>query len=116
MDTHHCAAVGQKNWPLLQRQAFRAISLLEYQIISNPWEWKLPLLDELTLNATQKIAALYKAPFLKKIRKNCLKIVKNAFLLKTAIFIFFFIFFLLQERCFVEGCGFFALRSVSQNA
>ena len=44
----HCDPVGQKNPPLLQRQAFRAVSYSEYQIISKPWAWKPPLLDELT--------------------------------------------------------------------
>jgi hypothetical protein len=40
-----------------------------------------------TLNATQKNAALFKAPFMKKIRKNCLKIVKNAFFVKNGQFL-----------------------------
>ena len=44
----HCAPVCQKNLPQLQKQAFRAVSYLEYHIISKPWAWKPPLLDELT--------------------------------------------------------------------
>ena len=47
-----------------------------------------------TLKATQKTAALYEAPFLKKLRKNCLKIVKNALFVKNgqylAVFLYFF--------------------------
>ena len=48
-----------------------------------------------TLIATQKNAAFYTAPFLKKIRKkNCPKIVKNAFFVKNnqfpAVFLDFF--------------------------
>ena len=40
-----------------------------------------------TLNATQKTAALYKAPFLKKEKwENCLKLVKNAFFVKSGQF------------------------------
>ena len=57
-----------------------------------------------TLNATQKTAALYKAPFLKKSMKtdkNWLFLTKNAIL---TIFRQFFWFF--QKRCWVEGCVF----------
>ena len=48
MSMCHCTPDGQKNLPLLQRQAFMAISYLEYQIISKPWARKPPLLDEVT--------------------------------------------------------------------
>ena len=56
----------------------------------------------------KKTAALYKALFLKKSRKtaqNSSFLPKNAFLTISWFF---------QERCFVEGCGFFVLCSVSK--
>ena len=46
-----------------------------------------------TLNATQKTKALYKAPFWKKIRKNILNIVKNAFYVKNGQFLALFLIF-----------------------
>jgi hypothetical protein len=58
-----------------------------------------------TLNATQKTAALYDAPFLKKSGKNCLKIVKIAFFAKNGQFLSVFPDFF-KEPCFAEGCGF----------
>ena len=67
-----------------------------------------------TLNATQKIAALYKSPFLKKSRKTARNWpfwTKNAFL---TIFMQFFLIFSRTVLC--RGLVFFALRSVSQNA
>jgi hypothetical protein len=39
-----------------------------------------------TLNPTQKTAALYKAPYLKKIKKNCQKL---AFFNKKSLFDYF---------------------------
>ena len=46
-----------------------------------------------TLNTMQKTAALYKAPFLKKSGKNCLKIVKNTFFVKNIQFLAVFLDF-----------------------
>ena len=59
-----------------------------------------------TLNATQKTAALYKAPLLKK--KEEKKTVRNwSFLTKNAFLTSFRQYFLIfHKRCFVEGCDF----------
>jgi len=67
-----------------------------------------------TLNATQKTAALYEAPFLKKSRKTA----RNwPFLTKNAFLTIFRQFFLIFSRTVLSrGLRFFALRSVSQNA
>ena len=46
-----------------------------------------------TLSSTQKTTGLYKAPFLKKSGKNCLKIVKNAFFVKNGQFLAVFLHF-----------------------
>ena len=67
-----------------------------------------------TLNATQKNAALYKAPFLKKIKKNCQKLAvlnKNAFL---TIFMQFFLIFSKTVLC--RGLRFFCvLEKIKKN-
>ena len=67
-----------------------------------------------TLSATQKTAALYKAPFLKKSRKtarNLPFLTKNAFLTIFRQFVLIF-----SRTVLYRGLWFFALRSVSQNA
>ena len=61
-----------------------------------------------TLNATQKTAALYKAPFLKESRKTARN---QPFLLKNAFLTIFRKFFLIFSRLVLcRGLGFFALR------
>ena len=47
--TPHCSPLGQKNLPLLQQNAFRAVLHLEFQITLSWFSaWKPPLLEELT--------------------------------------------------------------------
>ena len=65
----HCDPVGQKNPPLLQRQAFRAVFyLVEYQMISKPWAWNPPLLDELTKYWRKGICLSHPQPLLEKVK------------------------------------------------
>ena len=67
-----------------------------------------------TLNAAQKNAALYKAPFLKKTRKTA-KI--GPFLTKIAFLTILKQFFLIFSKTLLcRGLRFFALLSVSQSA
>ena len=66
-----------------------------------------------TLYATQKTTALYTALFLKN-HENYLKIIKNAFSVKSSQFLAVVLDFLIMVL--FKGLWFFALRSVSQNA